>query len=113
MGRYKLVVLSNPVDGREDEYNDWYSDQHLGDVVAVPGFRSAQRFRLRDPMGYAHAQRYLAIYEIEADDPDAAIDALRQRRGTEVMAMSAALDLNATVAGLFEPCSPVVAAKPG
>src|SRR5690606_19186746 len=46
---YAYVVLSNPVPGRDQEYNDWYSNRHLADVVAVPGFVSAQRFRLVDP----------------------------------------------------------------
>ncbi|WP_174275257.1 DUF4286 family protein [Sphingomonas bacterium] len=111
MGHYKLVVLTNPVDGREQDYNDWYDNQHLADVVAVPGYRSAQRFRLRNPMGYDHAHRYLALYEIETDDPDAAIEALLARRGTELMAVSDALDQDTAVAGLFESCSPVVTTK--
>ncbi len=37
MPHYAYVVHSNPVAGREDEYNDWYSNRHLADVVAVPG----------------------------------------------------------------------------
>ena len=113
MGRYKLVVLANPVEGREDEFNDWYSNTHLADVVAIPGYRSAERFRLLDPMGFPHAQRYLAIYDIETDDPERATAALLARRGTELMMISDALDQTKTVAGIFEPCSPVVKAKDG
>jgi hypothetical protein len=113
MGRYKLVVLTNPIEGQDREYNEWYDNQHLADVVDVPGFKSAQRFRLRDPMGYHHAQRHLAIYEIETDDPDAAIAALQGRRGTDVMRLSDALDLDTSVAGLFEACSPVVTTTNG
>ena len=30
-----LVVLSSPVEGREDEYNEWYSNVHLREVVEI------------------------------------------------------------------------------
>ena len=35
MAKLWLVVLTNPVEGREDEYNEWYSGRHLEDVLAV------------------------------------------------------------------------------
>src|SRR3546814_7682746 len=46
MKEYVYVVRSNPVTGREDEYNRWYSERHLADVMAVPGFVSARRYRI-------------------------------------------------------------------
>lgn len=42
----EAVVYSNPVEGREQEYNDWYSNQHLNDLLAIPGVISARRFKL-------------------------------------------------------------------
>jgi hypothetical protein len=110
MAKFKLVVLTGPKAGREDEYNDWYTNQHLADVVAVPGFRSAQRFKLNDAMGFEHRNRYLAIYEIESDDPQEALAEMFRRRGTPAMVVSEALDLDIASVGLFEPCSPVVEA---
>src|SRR5438270_12589523 len=41
---YYFLVFSNPVAGHEDEYNKWYDTQHAQDVVAIPGFQTAQRF---------------------------------------------------------------------
>jgi hypothetical protein len=41
MERHVLVVHSNPAPGREDEYNACCTDQHLAEVVAVPGFVAA------------------------------------------------------------------------
>ena len=38
MGNYTMVVFTSPVEGREDDYNDWYDNQHLGDVIAAAGF---------------------------------------------------------------------------
>jgi hypothetical protein len=111
MARYKLIVLTNPHPGQDQEYNDWYTRQHLQDVTTVPGYLSAQRFKLTHPMGFEHAWQYLAIYEVETDDPEASVTALLSRQGTDAMLISDALDLDGAVAGLFEPISSVVQAS--
>ena len=108
MKKYKLVVLSNSKEGCEAQYNDWYNNQHLQDVVAVPGFVSAQRFVLTDSMGFNHGHRYLAIYEIESDDPEGVVAEMLRRRDTPAMVVSDSLDLDSALAGVFEVCSPVV-----
>ena len=70
MAKQLLVVLSNCVEGQDDEFNDWYTNQHLADVLKVEGFVAAQRFRLSDTQleGAKMAYRYFAIYEVESDD---------------------------------------------
>ena len=35
MPSYKLIVMTQPVEGREQEYNDWYQGMHLPDLVSV------------------------------------------------------------------------------
>jgi len=71
-----FLVHTEPVPGREDEYNDWYTNQHIPDVLSVPGFVAAQRFVLsdaqRNPALAKDALKYVAIYEIEGD-PHAAL----------------------------------------
>jgi hypothetical protein len=32
-----MVALTDPVEGEDDEYNAWYSDTHLGEVLAIDG----------------------------------------------------------------------------
>ncbi len=92
MARYVLVVHSNAVEGREDEYNDWYSNRHLDDLRALSGVTSARRLKLANrQMRTQSAFKYLAMYEIEADDVDAVIDELYSRIGTERMPRSEAL----------------------
>jgi 2-methylcitrate dehydratase PrpD len=98
MSQYKLVALTNPVEGREDEYNDWYNNRHVHDVVNVPGFVSAQRFKARSESTH----RYLAIYEMECDDPIAAFATLGQLLGTDAMPLSEALDLATIQTAIFE-----------
>ena len=75
-----LMVLTNPVEGKEDEYNEWYSDIHIREIVDIPGFVSARRFKLADAqMGAAGPHQYLAIYEVEGD-PGEALAALKAAR---------------------------------
>lgn len=72
-----LIVHTNPVPDREDEYNDWYDHQHLADVLALPGFVAARRYQLSETqLAPLPGFRYLAIYEIDGD-PAAAMRALR------------------------------------
>jgi hypothetical protein len=110
MGKYKLIVMSEPVEGREAEYNSWYNDEHLRDVVAAPGFSAAQRFELTQLWGGELKHRYMAIYEIDSDDHAAAMRELMSRAGTSAMPLSEALDKPNLAFGVFEECSPVVLA---
>lgn len=91
MARYVYTIFSNAVPGKEDEYNRWYSEQHLDDVLRVPGFVAAQRFRLALEDAAAPAQ-YLAIYELETDDPHKTLAELHACAGTRAMPISPALD---------------------
>jgi hypothetical protein len=95
MGRYKLLVLTNAVTGRDDEFNQWYDQRHIPDALDVPGYVTAQRFRLADVRmaGAPESRwRYLAIYEIETDDLNATMAESMSRAGTERMPQSDAAD---------------------
>ncbi|GAB7143772.1 DUF4286 family protein [Mycobacterium riyadhense] len=48
---------------RDQEYNTWYDEVHIPELVALDGFVSARRLRPVDGDG-----PYVALYEIEADD---------------------------------------------
>lgn len=104
MARYRFVVLSNPVDGREDDYNAWYDTYHLRDILAIPGVETAQRLRvLGDPSDMSSEipcpYGYLALYEIETDDIEAVAAALADPTGR---VRSNAVDMTRTVGWLFE-----------
>ena len=59
------IVLSQPPDWLSDEeYNRWY-DAHVVEILAVPGFVSARRFRLEpvvEDAGTPVPYRYLVVY---------------------------------------------------
>ena len=93
MARNLLLVFSNPVDGREEEFNDWYTNHHLDEILAIDGFVLAQRFRLVNARMTRDAPdapyRYLAIYEV-ADGAlelaDSALYELARRERAEALA---------------------------
>jgi hypothetical protein len=59
--RHIYVVRSEFADGQlEQDWNQWYDEVHVPELLTVPGFRSAARFQER---GAAH--RYLALYELD------------------------------------------------
>ena len=93
MGRYIFAVQSNSAEGLEREYNDWYSNQHLADVLACPGVVGARRLTLADKqiLPTPHTFKYFCLYEIELDDLQTFIDALLSRAGTERMPINRAM----------------------
>jgi hypothetical protein len=68
-----MVVGSNPAaPEQEAEFNRWYVEDHLDDVLAVAGFNAARRYTLSPVRPMADTEPspygYLAVYEVEADD---------------------------------------------
>ena len=62
-----LVFLTNcPDASREEEFNNWYNNVHFKDILKLPGFKGATRYRIAAPPEAPHA-KYLAVYEIEGD----------------------------------------------
>ncbi|HVW16733.1 MAG TPA: hypothetical protein VHB30_00660 [Solirubrobacteraceae bacterium] len=71
MGKHIFLALTNPTPGREKDFNDWYDNHHLREVVTyLPGFVSGQRYRLAENQrsGESPPWRYLACYQVETDD---------------------------------------------
>jgi hypothetical protein len=60
---------------REEEFNDWYSNIHIPDLLAVPGFVRAARYVNPDPSSW-ETGKYLAIYEIETDNIQDVVDGM-------------------------------------
>lgn len=102
--KHLLVVLTEPVEGREEEYNDYYEHLHLDEVLATTPLVSAQRFRLTDEQGLKCPLPYLAIYEVEADDPTSLLPALNATRPQRVQ--SDALNRRTAGAWVFSEIGP-------
>ncbi|HEY3695850.1 hypothetical protein [Phenylobacterium sp.] len=105
MTAYTLVVMTNPVEGRADEYNDWYSNQHLSDVLRLPGVMAAQRFKIGE--GFDGPHKYMALYQMETSDPAGVLAELTKRANTPEMPISEAMDRNVSMR-LFEGITPLM-----
>lgn len=70
---------------RDQEYNTWYDEVHLPELVAIDGIVSARRLRPVNGEG-----PYLALYEIEGDD----LQAVLQSMSAAKLTMSSALQLD-------------------
>lgn len=108
MPRATLLVFSNAAPGRETEYNAWYDEIHIPDVLRLPGVVSARRFRLSaeqlDPAS-GPAAAYVATYELDIDDLGALRDALLSAVQGGQMTMSPTVaDMNSVI---YEEITPV------
>ena len=106
MNRYVMMVLTNPVAGQDDAYNEWYDSEHVPDVVNVDGFVRGQRFRLAatglgnvDPPSH----QYLALYDLEAESAAAANNALIEAARNGQIKGHEALDHSSVATWFFEP----------
>lgn len=109
MARFLWLVLANPADGADAEFNRWYDEEHVHDVVGVEGVRSVQRFEFAATGGTAAPDhRYLAVYEVEADSPEAAM-ALMDKARAEAGRMRGTSSLDPDVRlWYFRPIGPLI-----
>lgn len=111
MRRFKMLVFSEPFAGREDEFNAWYTGRHLDDICALEGFTSAQRFVVHSVSMGTSLNKYLAIYDVETDDPDWVIENMFAHRDTPAMPIPPAFNLDATTVQLYEVLTEKVEAR--
>ncbi len=100
MKKCVLLVMTNAVEGRESEFNEWYTSTHIRDLLKVTGVVSAQRFQCR---AGNEAFGFLALYELETDDPEGVLAIIRERDRNGTHVISQAVNRNDLFAGLFEP----------
>ena len=85
-----MVVQSRPVSAeREAEYNDWYDNTHIPEILAIPGFVSARRYKVPGPEPI-----YLAIYDLEAEHLSVPVTDLGARSAVGRMTPSDAIQLD-------------------
>ncbi len=67
MQRWLIAVQTNCTDpSREKEFNDWYNNIHVPDVLEIPGIVRMTRYENAIPS--EEQAKYLALLEVEADD---------------------------------------------
>lgn len=63
MSQVLLITSVDIADGAEADFNRWYNEVHLPEVLACPGFARSTRYECTDGQ-----PRYLAIYELDSED---------------------------------------------
>ena len=73
-----LSIVTADIDpAHEAEWDHWYTESHIPNLLKVPGYVMAGRFRVFDHpalKGFNTGPKYLALYECESED---AISSLR------------------------------------
>jgi hypothetical protein len=83
-----MIVESSPASPEQlDAFNAWYDEQHIPEILKVPGFVSARRLKS------ANADSFIAVYEIEGELADAQA-ALREAQLSGAMSAPSGVQLN-------------------
>ena len=101
MPKFKMIALTRPVPGKEAEYHDWYQNVHLKELTGFDGIDSAQRYKLVAKLMGSDENEYLAIYDIECDDPMSVLGAIGQASAEGKMTQTDASDMGTTYTALF------------
>jgi hypothetical protein len=105
-----LVVHTEPATPEQDAaYNEWYDGIHVPDVVALPGFVAATRYKVSETqMGHpaGDVPKYVAIYELEGDDLGAVLQGLGAGIGTGAVRMGDAPLGGKSTMVLYEEVAP-------
>ncbi len=110
MARFIMVVRShapNP-EVSQEEYDQWYEERHIPEVLQLPEFISAQRFKMSSHVSGEGTHTFLTHYEIEAESSDAAKKALIDAAMAGRFYMLPGLDTSTMVTEIYEPMTPLV-----
>jgi hypothetical protein len=101
MAKFKLIALASPVAGKEEEFHDWYQNQHLPQIIGLPGGVGAQRYKLVAKLMGSDENEWLAIYDIECDDPMQFIGGMMQANEEGKLTQTEANDMGKVYTALF------------
>ena len=77
MAKWFLISYTDCKDpSREDDFNEWYDKIHLPDALKFPELVSATRYANIDPE--VTSNKFLAIHELETDDINKTMAALKE-----------------------------------
>jgi hypothetical protein len=101
VARYKWLVFTNCAPGSDAEFNRWYDEIHVPDLLRIPGVVKVHRGSVAaaqmvtaDSGELEHGSaanipfRYLAVYEFDTEDPHAVLEEVRRRANTPEMVIS-------------------------
>jgi hypothetical protein len=105
-----FIVMTEAIEGREDEFNDWYTNIHCHDTMRIEGSVAVQRWK-RSPYQLRYnakyigpVQQWLCIYEM--NDTQANIDAHVRDCFTDAMPITSAMKMELGEDFYYVPVAP-------
>lgn len=82
MAKHVLLAMTNPVPGKDAEYNDWYNNVAYPTYKSLPGLIPLGRFKAVDvphmfPFEMDNQFQYLSMYYFETDDATAFMERIK------------------------------------
>ena len=102
-----LVVMMDVDPEHEDEFNEWYNDEHLPERLEIPGYVSARRFKLEEGEGVL---KYLCIWELEDESPLQSEQYKAQRARPSQLRDRANVHIRQRMRGLYKQIYPLTGA---
>ena len=102
-----LVVMMDVDPEHEDEFNEWYNDEHLPERLEIPGYVSARRFKLEEGEGVL---KYLCIWELEDGSPLQSEQYKAQRARPSLLRDRANVHIRQRMRGLYKQIYPLTGA---
>lgn len=105
MKKYNLIVLSNPVEGREDEFKSWYLEQHIPDCLRIVGIEKGTLLSTapeQHPLQQESKWTYMAVFELLTDNVGCILAELNSRLNTPQMPISSAFSFQNFHIQVFE-----------
>lgn len=96
-----LTVLNNPLEGRDDAFNDWYTNVHIRDVMRFGGSIRVQRLEASTVQVEAPSHRYFTIYD--TFDPALLSQEHHDAAGTRRMVVKIDYDRPGIINGYYYP----------
>lgn len=93
-----IIAFVNAVPGREAEFEEWYDGTHIPEILALPPFVAARRYRVDPETAREGAHRFFTVYEVEGS-AEAALGMLY----TGGLGSSDALDRESVVMRTYVP----------
>jgi hypothetical protein len=102
MPHHYLLAMTNALPGQDVEFNRWYDERHLSDVMNVPGVVRALRLQAIDGLRGPLSWNYVTLYELDTEDPAGLLQELSSRAGTDLMPLTSAMDLGTAGAAILQ-----------
>jgi hypothetical protein len=102
MKEYQLVVLLDPVEGQDEEFNAWYDGKHLPDLLAIDGIVNATRYRRAELPPTPGRRAYMAVYDIRTDDLTKVMAEMNARVQSGVIDFSPTIDSESMILNVYE-----------